>query len=116
MPTDEEKLDLEKQDPNLYQQVMTQLENVIDPELGVDIVNLGLIYHLYLIDLDKILVEMTLTTPFCLLSDQLESDIKQQLLLLETINEVSVELTFFPPWSTDNMTRFARLALGIAKR
>ncbi|KOY79746.1 metal-sulfur cluster assembly factor [Apilactobacillus kunkeei] len=89
------------------------LESVIDPELYIDIVNLGLIYRVEVDDNKKCVVTMTLTIMGCPLSDYLFDQIKEQLIGFEEIDDVKVNLIFEPAWTIDNMSREARLQLGI---
>ncbi|MHA8111287.1 metal-sulfur cluster assembly factor [Lactobacillaceae bacterium Melli_B4] len=89
------------------------LQNVIDPELYIDIVNLGLIYKVN-VDADKnCTVTMTLTIMGCPLSDYLFDEIKKQLVGFPEIDDVKVDLIWEPAWSVDNMSREARMQLGI---
>ena len=87
----------------LQTQIQTALEEVIDPELGIDIVNLGLVYE----------VQMTLTTIGCPLADVIINDVKQALLKIDQIKEVKVELVWYPAWDPSRMSRYARIALGV---
>lgn len=96
----------------LQDKAMTSLENVIDPELGVDIVNLGLIYNIECLD-GKCTVTMTLTTMGCPISDLLLNAIKDTILGIEGIDSCEVNLVWSPAWSVDKMSRYARLLLGI---
>ncbi|GFZ26326.1 metal-sulfur cluster assembly factor [Lactobacillus corticis] len=93
--------------------IMAALGSVIDPELQVDIVNLGLIYD---VDLDEdgiCLVTMTLTIMGCPLSDYLNKAITKALLTVPEIKHVDINLVWYPAWSTDRMSREAKLLLGI---
>ncbi|NJP38323.1 metal-sulfur cluster assembly factor [Alkalicoccus luteus] len=101
----------------LQERVMAELENVVDPELGIDIVNLGLIYEIQLDDNDNVTVLMTLTSMGCPLAGTIVSDIKtalQELQEIQEIGEVDVQITFNPPWDKKMMSRYAKLALGVA--
>ncbi|UQS87322.1 metal-sulfur cluster assembly factor [Nicoliella spurrieriana] len=89
------------------------LENVIDPELFIDIVNLGLIYKVEVDDDKQCVVTMTLTIMGCPLSDYLFDQIKEQLMGFPEIDNVDVNLVWEPAWSIDNMSREARMQLGI---
>ena len=88
------------------------LENIIDPELGVDIVSLGLIYDLEVVD-HTCTVTMTLTIMGCPLSDLLDSQIRQEILSVDGIDECVIELVWQPVWDMSMMTRVCRLALGL---
>lgn len=97
---------------NNESRVMTALETVIDPELGIDIVNLGLIYEVEVIN-HHCHIKMTLTTQGCPLSDLLHQAIQQAVLDLPTIDTVEIQLVWYPLWSVEKMSRYARVALGI---
>lgn len=90
-----------------------QLMRVLDPELGLDIVNLGLIYEVSMNEEGDCEVLMTLTTIGCPLVDIIQAEIMYALNELDFVNETYCELTFDPPWSIDRMTRYGRIALGI---
>ncbi len=98
---------------DMKEKLFNQLEKVIDPELGIDIVNLGLVYDVTLNDGKKANVLMTLTTMGCPLIDVIAYDIEKALLQLDEVDAVHIELTFNPPWSVDRMSRYAKIALGI---
>lgn len=103
-------------DPELEAQVMTALGQIIDPELGVDIVNLGLVYKLLINQDNHLMVIMTLTTPFCPLADSIFEAVEKQLSMIPSITSSETKLTFEPVWTTECMSRFARIALGISKK
>jgi metal-sulfur cluster biosynthetic enzyme len=89
------------------------LEQVIDPELGIDLINLGLIYGVDLDEAGHCTVEMTLTTMGCPLTDMLDHDIHQVLEAIDGINSVEIHLVWYPAWSPDRLSRYAKMALGI---
>lgn len=101
-------------DKALEESLMGALENVIDPELAVDIVNLGLVYGVDLDDEGVCTVTMTLTAMGCPLAGQIESEVKSALEDLPEVKEVVVNIVWNPPWSKDKMSRYAKIALGIA--
>ena len=92
-------------------QVIDKLRNCIDPELGINIVDLGLIYSVG-IDDSRINVLMTLTTPGCPLDSYFVKDITDKLKTLKGVKDVSVELTFEPPWSPVQMSTESKDLLG----
>ncbi|MDC3413705.1 metal-sulfur cluster assembly factor [Aquibacillus sp. 3ASR75-11] len=97
----------------LEENMMGALENVIDPELGIDIVNLGLVYG---VDMDEDgvgTVTMTLTAMGCPLAGHIEQDVKRVLADIPELKEVNVNIVWNPPWSKDRMSRYAKIALGI---
>lgn len=100
-------------DEMLKENLLGALENVIDPELGIDIVNLGLIYD---VDLDSdglCTVTMTLTSMGCPLAGHIEMDIRRALADIPEVKEIEVNIVWDPPWGKDKMSRYAKIALGI---
>lgn len=100
-------------DEALKENLWGALENVIDPELGIDIVNLGLIYDVDLNDEGLCTVTMTLTAMGCPLSAHIERDVKFALSDIPEAKEVEVNIVWNPPWDKDKMSRYAKIALGI---
>lgn len=94
-------------------QVMQALEKVIDPELAIDIVNLGLIYEVEIENGNKAIITMTLTTMGCPLSDMLHDLIKEAAESVEGIKNCEIELVWYPIWDISKMSRYARVSLGI---
>ena len=103
--------------PLTEEKVREALKEVIDPELFVNIVDLGLIYTVDLQPRDDgktdVKIEMTLTSPACPAGPQLISDAKYMTERLEEVNEADVKVVLSPPWSPDRMTEEARDELGI---
>ncbi|OGK17256.1 DNA methyltransferase [Candidatus Roizmanbacteria bacterium RIFCSPHIGHO2_02_FULL_40_13b] len=99
-------------DPKLKSKIMKKLEAVLDPELYVSIVDLGLIYDI-LDTKGKITVTMTLTTMGCPLFGLLEEDIKSNVMKIKGVRDVFINLVFDPPWSMDRMTERGKAQLGI---
>ncbi len=87
------------------------LSNVIDPELGLDFVELGLIYGIE-IDEGNVHVTFTLTTPACPIGPQVTEQIDEFVSELEGVNRVESSMIFTPPWSPDKMSEDAKFALG----
>lgn len=100
-------------DEALKENLMGALENVIDPELGIDIVNLGLIYDVDIDDDGLCTVTMTLTAMGCPLSAHIERDVQFALSEIPEVKSVKVDIVWSPPWSKDMMSRYAKIALGI---
>ena len=88
------------------------LKDVIDYEVGLDVISLGLIYNIEIDDKNNVKVLMTLTTPMCPLGPMIVSDVERKIKELGA-NEVEVELTFDPPWSPEMMDPEIRKAMGI---
>ena len=93
------------------QEIEEALTNVIDPELGLDFVELGLIYGV-LEDAGNVHVTFTLTTPACPIGPQITEQIEEFVLPLEGVKSVKSEMTFDPPWSPEKMSEDAKFALG----
>lgn len=93
--------------------ILEGLETVIDPELGIDIVNLGLIYDIRFEDDGYTQIDMTLTTMGCPLADLLTDQIYDAMKDIPEVTKAEVKLVWYPAWSVDKMSRYARIALGI---
>lgn len=93
--------------------MMGVIENVIDPELGIDIVNLGLIREVELSEEGTAIVTMTLTSMGCPMGPQIVANIEQELMELPEVKEVEVKIVWSPPWSKEYMSRYAKIALGV---
>jgi FeS assembly SUF system protein len=92
--------------------IIERLKDVFDPEIPVNIYDLGLIYNVDIDDDNKANIIMTLTAPGCPVADILVEDVRQAALAVESIREADVELTFEPPWDKSMMSEEARLELG----
>jgi probable FeS assembly SUF system protein SufT len=102
---------------NLEKEIWNQLRSCYDPEIPVNIVDLGLIYDCHLSPLNgssfKADVKMTLTAPGCGMGPMLAQDVQNKLLSLEGVDDVNVELVWDPPWNQGMMTEAAKLQLGL---
>lgn len=98
--------------PNLRDQVLDAIKTVYDPEIPVDVYELGLIYEINVYPINNVHILMTLTSPSCPSAETIPVEIEQKIKAIEGINEVKVELTFDPPYSQDMMSEAARLELG----
>jgi metal-sulfur cluster biosynthetic enzyme len=107
---------MSEENEQLKQKAAEALENVVDPELGIDIVNLGLVYGIDFDEENNCTVTMTLTAMGCPLSATIKEDVKRALSMVEEINDAEVNIVWNPPWSMDNMSRYAKIALGIPDR
>ncbi|CAK1254911.1 Metal-sulfur cluster biosynthetic enzyme (PaaD) [Fructobacillus tropaeoli] len=96
----------------MQKKITTSLSQVIDPELKIDIVNLGLINQVT-VQGNRAIVDLTLTTLGCPLTKILENDIRNQLLSLSEIQAVEVVLTWEPAWHRGRLSPYARIALGL---
>ena len=93
-------------------EVKKRLSTIKDPELGINIYDLGLIYHINIDKGNNIKITMTLTTVNCPVADSFPLDVAKNISSLENIGQVKVKLTFDPPWNKDMMSDDARIALG----
>ncbi|MDI1354452.1 MAG: iron-sulfur cluster assembly protein [bacterium] len=96
----------------LMQRVIDELKTCFDPEIPVDIWELGLIYELTLDDADNLAVVMTLTSPNCPVAESLPAEVENKLKLVQGITSAALKLTFEPPWQKDMMSEVAQLELG----
>lgn len=92
--------------------LLNQLKNVPDPELGISIVDLGLVYDVKVDKKGNVIVLMTLTTMGCPLFDLIAEPVKSELLKIKGVKNVSVDLTFDPPWNPSKMSKEAKVKLG----
>jgi probable FeS assembly SUF system protein SufT len=101
----------------LEKEIWNQLRSCFDPEIPVNVVDLGLIYDCHITPLNpgshKVEVKMTLTAPGCGMGPVLAQDVQSRLLSMEGIDDVSVELVWDPPWNQGMMTEAAKLQLGL---
>lgn len=95
------------------EQIVKMLRTVFDPEIPVNIYDLGLIYKIDLQDDGILNVDMTLTAPSCPAADFLVEDARQKLSSIDSIREVNIRLVFEPEWNKDMMSEEAKLELGM---
>lgn len=97
----------------LHNAVIDALKTVFDPEIPVNIYDLGLIYGVEVNDEQEVDVKMTLTTPGCPVAQTFPGTVEQAVLKVEGVKDCTVELVWDPPWTQERMTEAARLELGI---
>jgi FeS assembly SUF system protein len=100
-------------DPALLEPVLEALRGVHDPEIPVNIVELGLIYELIAKQGGVVYVEMTLTTPACPVAQSMPGEVEAAVRTVPGVNEVRVKLVWSPPWDRDRMSEEAKLELGL---
>ncbi|MGE0258144.1 MAG: DUF59 domain-containing protein [Alphaproteobacteria bacterium] len=100
-------------DPDLLEPVLDALRAVYDPEIPVNIVELGLIYELTVKQGGIVYVEMTLTTPACPVAQSMPGEVENAVSSVPGVSEVRVKLVWTPPWDRDRMTEEAKLELGL---
>lgn len=96
----------------LGETVVRVLKTIYDPEIPVDIYELGLIYDVFLNEDNDVKILMTLTTPNCPVAESLPQEVKDKVASIEGVKSAEVEMTFDPPWSRDLMSEEAKLELG----
>jgi FeS assembly SUF system protein len=100
-------------DLTLFDPVMDALKTVQDPEIPVNLVELGLIYELLVKKGGTVFVEMTLTTPSCPVAQSMPDEVKKAVAGVPGVEDVRVKLVWTPPWTQDRMSEEARLELGL---
>ena len=98
---------------DLGDKIVGVLKTIFDPEIPVDIYELGLIYDIMINENFDVKIMMTLTTPNCPVAETLPVDVEEKVKTVEGVNDVKVEITFEPAWSQDLMSDEAKLELGI---
>jgi FeS assembly SUF system protein len=101
------------QDQVLKENVIAALKRVHDPEIPVNIYDLGLIYELTIDDQSVVYIKMTLTTPNCPVAEDMPGIVLQEVKSVEGVKDVKVELVFDPPWDKDMISEAALLELGL---
>ncbi|MGD8407790.1 MAG: SUF system Fe-S cluster assembly protein [Thiohalophilus sp.] len=100
-------------DAPLQERVVEALKTVYDPEIPVNIYELGLIYNVEIDQDNKVAVTMTLTTPGCPVAGSMPGQVERTVKSVEGVSDATVELVWDPPWTPDRMTDEARLTLGM---
>ena len=101
-----------KEKAELNDKIIRAIKTVYDPEIPVDVYELGLIYGIDIRDNKDVHVLMTLTSPSCPAAESIPSDVKNRIEMIKEINDVDVEITFDPPYTSDLMSEEAKLELG----
>lgn len=96
----------------LRDEVVAAIKTVYDPEIPVDVYELGLIYEINVFPVNNVYILMTLTSPSCPAAEVIPEEVKQKVQAIEGVNEVEVELTFDPPYAQEMMSEEAQLELG----
>ena len=96
----------------LKEEIVRAIKNVYDPEIPVDVYELGLIYEINILPVNNVEVVMTLTSPSCPAAESIPSEVEMNVRAVDGVNDVNIELTFDPPYATDMMSEEAKLELG----
>ncbi|WP_071395182.1 metal-sulfur cluster assembly factor [Bacillus tuaregi] len=98
----------------LVEQIYEVLEEVMDPELGIDIVNLGLVYEVEVNEEKQAFIKMTMTSMGCPMAGQIMADAKMKLSMnIKELTDIQIDIVWNPPWGKDKMSRYAKIALGV---
>ena len=97
----------------LKDRIITEIKKIYDPEIPVNIYELGLIYKIEISDEKKINIEMTLTSPNCPVADWLPESVKQSIMRVEGVTDVDLKLVWEPPWDKSKMSEAALVELNL---
>lgn len=97
----------------LGEKIVAVLKTIYDPEIPVDIYELGLIYDVFVNENNEVKILMTLTTPNCPVAETLPMEVEEKVKSLDAVKEAEVEITFDPPWTQELMSEEAKLELGM---
>ena len=99
---------------DLKEKIISEIKKIYDPEIPVNIFELGLIYKIEVNENKKrVLIEMTLTSPNCPVAESLPNSVKENILKIEEVEDVDLKLVWDPPWTKDKMTEAAKLELNL---
>ncbi len=98
---------------DLKEKIISEIKKIYDPEIPVNIYELGLIYKVEVVDNKKVFIEMTLTSPNCPVAESLPKSVKENILKIPDIKDVDLKLVWDPPWNKDKMSEAAKLELNL---
>ena len=97
----------------LKEQIVSEIKKIYDPEIPVNIYELGLIYKIEIKEAKKVNIDMTLTSPNCPVAESLPRMVKDNILKLDGVDDVNLNLVWDPPWTKDKMSEAAKLELNL---
>ena len=97
----------------LKEKIVSEIKKIYDPEIPVNIYELGLIYKIEIKETKKVNIDMTLTSPNCPVAESLPKMVKDNILQLEGVDDVDLNLVWDPPWTKDKMSEAAKLELNL---
>jgi FeS assembly SUF system protein len=97
----------------LEEEIICQIKTIYDPEIPVDIYELGLIYEIRIEDTGIVFVKMTLTSPMCPVAESLPMQVQEIIAQIEGVSDVDLQVVFDPPWTKDRMSEEARFAMDM---
>ena len=98
---------------NIKDKVIAEIKKIYDPEIPVNIYELGLIYDIIIDDRNNVKINMTLTTPNCPVAESLPKEVKDSIMELKEVNKVDLDLVWDPPWDKSMMSEAAKLELNL---
>ena len=98
---------------DLKEKIISEIKKIYDPEIPVNIFELGLIYKIEVNEAKKVFIEMTLTSPNCPVAESLPNSVKDNILKIDEIKEVDLKFVWDPPWTKDKMSEAAKLELNL---
>jgi len=98
---------------DIKNQVIEEIKKIYDPEIPVNIYELGLIYKIEVDETNKVKIDMTLTSPNCPVAESLPKEVKDNIMKVEGVSDVNLNLVWEPPWDKDRMSEAAKLELNI---
>ena len=98
---------------NLKEKVILEIKKIYDPEIPVNIYELGLIYNINIDEKNKVKIDMTLTSPNCPVAESLPNSVKDNVLKVDGVSDVDLNLVWDPPWDKDKMSEAAKLELNL---
>ena len=98
---------------DIKNQVIEEIKKIYDPEIPVNIYELGLIYKIEVDEKNKVNIDMTLTSPNCPVAESLPNEVKENIMKVEGVSDVNLNLVWEPPWEKDKMSEAAKLELNL---
>ena len=98
---------------DLKEKIINEIKKIYDPEIPVNIFELGLIYKIEVIGKNKVLIEMTLTSPNCPVAESLPNSVKENILKIDGVEDVELKLVWDPPWTKEKMSEAAKIELNL---
>lgn len=103
---------MSEEDKSLREKILDAIKTVYDPEIPVNVYELGLIYEINVYPVNNVFILMTLTSPSCPAAEIIPVEVEEKIKAIPEVNDVKVEITFDPPYSQDMMSEVAKLELG----
>ena len=98
---------------DIKNKVIEEIKKIYDPEIPVNIYELGLIYKIEVDEKNKVNIDMTLTSPNCPVAESLPNDVKKNIMNIKEVSDVNLNLVWEPPWTKDKMSEAAKLELNL---